>query len=101
MGIDTEKIRTAWKAGALIDLITAFGGNTHNGREIEWKLACDKRKIQTIAVIFWWRRQHNNPIKEPSGLRTALSDWSKLPLPKRLPFAEEASNTFGVELDLK
>lgn len=95
-GYDPAKVVAACNAGDLLALVGAFGGNLDRGDE--WARDAAGQRIGTIAAVFDWRMASAQPIREPSGLRTALAEWGQLAMGWRKTYARDFAKDIGLPL---
>jgi hypothetical protein len=94
-GYSKSKVLAAIAAEDLPALVAAFGGND---RGDEWARDAAGHMIGKIAAVFDWRLAERSPIREPSGLRKALAEWSAQPIAWQQSWACEFATELGITL---
>jgi hypothetical protein len=77
VGLDPGAVTRAVQRGDLASLLRAFGCQV-NGHDEEWRREVDGLKLAMVAIILGWRRDDRDPIRLPSGFRSARLEWSRL-----------------------
>jgi hypothetical protein len=95
LGYNPKRVLAAIQAGDLGALVAAFGANA---RGDEWQRDAAGQTIGTIASIFDWRSHEQKPIREPSGLRSAIEEWRAKPIEWRKGWAAEFAAAIGLEV---
>jgi hypothetical protein len=79
----TERLRQpiiqALNGGSLEGLLRAFGCRQDGDRPREWSVAAIGTEIGLLGAILWGALERQQPITEPSELRTALADYDACP----------------------
>lgn len=97
-GMETVAIKLAVSSGNVLKLIEAFRGNLSNGRDAEWLRDTDGMAIGSILLIMAWKRWQKDPVREPSGFRTAHDTWKKFQPETRRHFAATLLPEYGLSL---
>lgn len=92
--IDVGRVREAIERASLPDLVAAYGANARRGPE--WARDADGLQLGVIACVFEWCRRERRPIREPSGLRQALSEWRDLDRDRKRVMADELADALDL-----
>jgi hypothetical protein len=93
-GCDQDAVRKALADGDLLALVRAYGANDSRGHE--WARDAAGRKLGRIAIVLDWAQRSRRPIREPSGLRSALVDWDSLLSAEQIEISQEWAEGLGI-----
>lgn len=93
-GYDPKRLLVAIEAGDLLAVVATFGGNLERGDE--WARDSAGQRIGVIALIFDWRMDAGTPIREPSGLRKAIEEWTSKPKDWRKRYLKDFAADIGL-----
>lgn len=93
-GYDPKRLLVAIAAGDLLAVVATFGGNLERGDE--WTRDSAGQRIGTIALIFDWRMDIGDPIREPSAMRKAIAEWTARPLDWRKRYRKDFAADIGL-----
>jgi hypothetical protein len=93
-GSDQDAVRKALADGDLLALVRAYGGNDSRGHE--WARDAAGRKLGRIAIVLDWAQQRHRPVREPSGLRSALDDWDRLLSAEQVEISRDWAEGLGL-----
>lgn len=95
-GIDFAKAREAIEAGEFEALVGACGGNLAGARPAEWRRDANGLPLEVVAAILVYAQADKNPIREPSGFRTARKAWDAWPPDDRRGVGNAALREMGL-----